>query len=61
MLRPSSPVPFKPLVPSLDLFRGTDFKNWGQALQASMRELSDHDGDVLRQALIRADGREIVA
>lgn len=55
MIRPPSPIPFRPLVPSLDLFGRVDAPKWGQALQASMRPLTPHDCDVLRQALSQAD------
>lgn len=61
MIQPTSPIPFRPLVSSLDLFGRVDTSRWGQALQASMRELTPHDSDVLRQALSQADSGWAVA
>jgi len=60
MLQPETPVPFRPLVASLDLFGRKADSTWGQRLQASMRSLSPHDCEVLRTALVTAtDGAEV--
>jgi HKD family nuclease len=61
MIQPGAPVPFRPLVPSLDLFGRTADSNWGQRLQASMRELTAHDAEVLRAALVTAGDHSRVA
>lgn len=61
LLRPPSPVPFRPLVPRLDLFGRADDSNWGQALQASMRPLTADDCEVLRAALVAAAAGTAVA
>jgi HKD family nuclease len=61
LLRPPSPVPFRPLVRQLDLFGRADEPNWGQALQASMRPLTAHDCEVLRAALVAAEAGTAVA
>lgn len=61
LLRPSVQPPFKPLVPELDLFDRSADPNWGQRLQASMRELSPHDTNVLRKALTSALGKRLSA
>jgi len=54
LLRPDSPVPFRPLIPQLDLFDRQRDPNWGQRLQASMRQLSMHDCEILRTSLASA-------
>lgn len=61
MIRPPSPIPFRPVVSSLDLFDRRMDSNWGQRLQASMRRLSAHDCEVLRQALTQAESGGAVA
>ncbi len=61
MIRPPKPIPFRPLVPNLDLFERRADPNWGQRLQVSMRALSAHDCEVLRQALGRAASGVAVA
>lgn len=54
LLRPKTPIPFRPLIPELDLFDRRQDPNWGQRLQASMRPLTMHDCEALRGALISA-------
>jgi HKD family nuclease len=61
MIRPPSPVPFRPLVPSLDLFGRQDSPNWGQSLQTSMLSFTAHDCEVLRGAISQADAGGAVA
>jgi len=61
LIQPLSPIPFRPLVPSLDLFGRKDSTRWGQSLQASMRALTPHDCEVLRAALSQADAGGAVA
>ncbi len=61
LLQPPSPIPFRPLVPKLDLFGRQENSNWGQALQASMRPLTPHDCEVLRAALVVAEAGTAVA
>lgn len=53
--KPPRPVPFTPLVDSLDLFDGVAPGKWGTRLQAAMKELTPHDCAVLREALAAAD------
>ena len=55
LVRPPAPIPFRPLVPSLELFGRQEDAKWGQRLQASMKALSFQDAEVLRQALTQAD------
>jgi HKD family nuclease len=54
LLKPKTPIPFRSLVPQLDLFRRRADPNWGQRLQTSMRALSMHDCEILRAALLSA-------
>lgn len=61
MIRPPIQIPFRPLVPSLDLFGRADTPNWGQSLQTSMLSLTPHDCEVLRRAISQADVEGAVA
>ena len=61
MIRPPIQVPFRPLVPMLDLYGRADTPNWGQSLQTSMLPLTPHDCEVLRTAINQADSEGAVA
>jgi HKD family nuclease/predicted RNA-binding protein len=53
-------LPFKPLVPTLDLFKRTDPKHFGQVLQTSQVSLSTADAQRLCQVIFRASEHEIL-
>jgi HKD family nuclease len=40
----------RPLIPDLDLLRGSD-RNWGRRLQATLRQISEHDYALLAEAV----------
>lgn len=52
LAEPSVFLPFRPLVPRLDLFRNIGARNFGQALQQSQRELSPDDSELLRAVIL---------
>jgi len=54
-------LPFRPLVPELELFKGIDPKNFGQALQNSQRKLSHKDALRIREVIFQAASREFPA
>ncbi|TMQ68693.1 MAG: hypothetical protein E6K78_00190 [Candidatus Eisenbacteria bacterium] len=59
LAEPTVFLPFKPLVPDLELFKGVDAKNFGQALQNSQRRLSQKDALRIREVIFQAASREI--
>ena len=40
----------RPLIRQLDLFEGTD-RNWGQRLQATLKEIGERDFSILSRAI----------
>ena len=56
LLKPPTPIPLRPLIPTLDLFGQQDDLAWGQRLQRSMVDLTPRDAELLRAALVTAAG-----
>lgn len=61
LAEPAVFLPFKPLVPDLDLFEGMDPNKFGVVLQTSQRKLSLSDARRIREAIFQAAARETFA
>ena len=56
LAEPTVSLPFRPLVPEMDLFRSVDPDHWGQKLQRSQIELSPADARLMREAILQSAG-----
>jgi HKD family nuclease len=54
LAEPAAFLPFRPLVPQLQLFRDIGSKNFGQALQQAQRRLTPEDAALLRTVILDA-------
>jgi len=58
LAEPAVFLPFKPLVPDLQLFKGMDPNKFGPALQGSQRKLSTEDILRIQNVIFQAAGRD---
>jgi len=58
LAEPAVFLPFKPLVPDLELFKGMETNKFGVALQTSQRRLSPKDALRIREVIFQAAARE---
>ncbi len=61
LAEPAVFLPFKPLVPDLELFMGIEPNKFGPALQTSQRRLSPRDALRIREVIFQAAAREAFA